>query len=164
MNNKRGISAIVAMVLIILITVALVIVLWTIIIPLINEQLFFAEQCRIGIASTSLEHVCGNETDIYVTLSRSSEEHSLIEFQVLATFNDGRDYITRTLTGEVGGDLNWTIPKPNEKRVYHIEDSNFDPLGLIIVDSIQLAPIVFKEKKWRICDPTPEYYFKTCTR
>ena len=58
--NKRGISAIVATVLIILITVAAVTIIWAAIIPMINDQLARAQQCNSVVAQLTVKgtHSC----------------------------------------------------------------------------------------------------------
>ena len=62
MNNKKGISAIVATVLIILITVAAVTIIWAAIIPMITENLAGSSECFAASAALSVvsDYSCQN--------------------------------------------------------------------------------------------------------
>ena len=64
MNNKKGISAIVATVLIILITVAAVTIIWAAIIPMISNELGGATECFDASAAltVSSDYSCYNAT------------------------------------------------------------------------------------------------------
>ena len=55
-NNKKGISAVVATVLIILITVAAVTIIWAAIIPMINGQLDSSTTCLSAVQQLTLEN------------------------------------------------------------------------------------------------------------
>jgi len=56
--NKKGISAVVATVLIILITVAAVTIVWTAIIPLISNKIQEETLCQSAVSSVSIGDVC----------------------------------------------------------------------------------------------------------
>ena len=59
MNNKKGISAVVATVLIILITVAAVTIIWAAIIPMIKEQTVGGTTCLDAVSQVSIETAGG---------------------------------------------------------------------------------------------------------
>jgi len=89
MNNKKGISAIVATVLIILITVAAVTIIWAAIIPMINNQLESGTLCLDAVSQITLADVgytcysdgcsvatCGDDNDESCTTKATCEAES----------------------------------------------------------------------------------------
>jgi len=66
MNNKKGISAIVATVLIILITVAAVTIIWAAIIPMIQDQIGGSQECLAASSAVLVdpEYSCVNAESI----------------------------------------------------------------------------------------------------
>lgn len=150
--NKRGISAIVASVMIILITVALVAILWSIIIPLINEQLAFAEQCRKATTNLVLEDNCRTATNVSTSISRRSEEFNLVDIQYILT-SDYQDYLSTLIVTNWG----FTLPGPNERRRYSVNLTN-PPVFL----TMQIAPVVNVGRKLRYCDASKPVEVKAC--
>ena len=114
MNNKKGISAIVATVLIILITVAAVTIIWAAIIPLVSDSLGEGTECLSADRSMMLEnkgYTCRNESDntINVHVSLGAEDVVLAGVQVLVSTGGS------TVSEELDDTL--LLPKRNEAKV-----------------------------------------------
>jgi len=87
MNNKKGISTIVATVLIVLITVAAVTILWSAISPLIDRNLSEGTACfdvqnKLKI-DTNKQYTCYNGTGVYYRVERAANSGSLEGFDVI---------------------------------------------------------------------------------
>ena len=93
-KNNKGISAIVATVLIILITVAAVTIIWAAIIPLISNQLDEGTICLDAISELQIQtrdgFTCWDSTatagqNVKVQVSRGSKDFDLAGIQVLVS-------------------------------------------------------------------------------
>jgi len=86
---KRGISTIVATVLIVLITVAAVTILWAALSPLINQNLESGTKCFNVQDSIKIDadkrYTCYNDTGLYVRVERAANSDELAGFQVSVT-------------------------------------------------------------------------------
>ncbi len=152
MNNKKGISAIVATVLIILITVAAVTIIWAAIIPMISNQLESGTICLDAVSAVQLKdegYTCYSTTnnsykgftDYNVTfqVGRTAKDFDLNALQVLISV--GGDTSTQTYKlsdGELG---------PNSAGVFVVNGSNYNE-----ATKIQIAPIVGVGVSENICD------------
>ena len=80
-SNKKGISAVVATVLIILITVAAVTIIWAAIIPMINGQLDRSIVCLDAVSQVQLNdngYTCKKSNgDVSIQISRGSKDFNL---------------------------------------------------------------------------------------
>lgn len=93
--KKRGISAIIATVLVILITVTAAVVLAAIIIPMLKGKMNEAKTCNDLKDVLSLgDYTCYNETATYVMIKRTANNETPIDklsFSLIAG-GDGKDY------------------------------------------------------------------------
>ena len=163
--NKKGISAIVATVMIILITVAAVSIVWTAIVPMIGDQLEAGTACfdavsGIQISNTGYTCVDRSTGDVSVQMKRGAKEFELANVQVLIsakgstqTFNIIGD---STISGvaTVIGDL----PSTNEERVYDIVTA----MVAADIEEVQIAPIITTGNSEKTCDVSSTITLKDC--
>jgi len=101
-KSKKGVSAIVATSLIILITVAAISIVWTIVLPMIRNNLQSSQACMEAASSitirTSTGQTCWNETDltlasrngtVFVQIERSSANIDITSLNLRAIDIDG---------------------------------------------------------------------------
>jgi flagellin-like protein len=145
MNNKKGISAVVATVLIILITVAAVTIIWAAIIPMINSQLNKGTVCLDAVSQISLSdkgYTCKDSADNTVSLQikHDAKDFALKDVQVIFTAggNSYSFYLSNDVTTVVPSGTTIPFPGSNEEKVYVIDTAGItDP-----IDSVEIAPIV----------------------
>jgi hypothetical protein len=154
--NKRGISAIVAMVLIILITVALVALLWVAIIPLINTQLALAEQCRLARASLKIDSGCIMGNNITATVSRNSNEFNLVDIQ-FGVGDSSRDVFTIGIIA-AGFFPPSDLPGPNEKHRFVATFNTTAPS----LNFMRIAPVINVGRSVRICEDSSQIEAARC--
>ena len=135
MKNKKGISAIVATVLIILITVAAVTIIWAAIIPMISNQLESGTTCLDAVSQVQLVdqgYTCRNNGtggNVSLQIKHGAKSFELADVQVL--LSSGGTTTSYTITENSTGDL----PDANEERVFVIDTNE-------TIDSVSIAPIV----------------------
>jgi len=149
MNNKKGISAIVATVLIILITVAAVTIIWAAIIPMINNQLQSGTVCLDAVSAVTIKdegYTCKNTTinsggtgnfSVKFQVARNAKDFDLAGLQVLVSV--GGDTATQTI------DVDSLLA--NGAEVFTVNDSTFNEST-----QIQIAPIISVGATQETCD------------
>jgi len=104
MNNKKGISAIVATVLIILITVAAITIIWAAIIPMISNQLESGTVCLDAVSGVQLKdegYTCVNSDGIVtLQISRTAKDFDLNAIQILISVDGDTNTETRDFADE----------------------------------------------------------------
>ena len=152
--NNKGISAVVATVLIILITVAAVTIIWAAIIPLIQGQLETTTSCLNAQTEITLESdfTClypGGNVQVQIKAGASSV--SLYGVQVI--LYSGGDSKSILISN---GSTKKNMPSPNSAIVYQINLSEAKANGALNLeaskmDRIQIAPIVKEENTEQTC-------------
>ena len=124
--GKRGISAIVATVLIILITVAAVTIIWIAIIPMINDNMNLeGEDVQLAVISESGYTAYDNNTGLVsVQVERGDDEEIIEEIQIIISVNG------TTITTVV------PAPLPGQLRTYTLNLSIYG-----VPYSVTVAPI-----------------------
>ena len=120
--NKGGISAVVATVLIILITVAAVTIIWAAIIPMIQDQIGGSTECFDASAALSVTtaYSCVNHsTDnnngtVYVQVHRSTGNFVLRDLTIILGAGGS------TNSSNIVEDLSLDVPDVNGDKVYTI--------------------------------------------
>ncbi|NPE26504.1 hypothetical protein HNV12_00700 [Methanococcoides sp. SA1] len=163
--KKKGISAIVATVLIILITVAAVTIIWAAIIPMINNQLDRGIVCLDAVQQITLKeggYTCkpdGNSVSLQI--KHGSEDIDLADIQVLVSAGGSTDSYslidpaTTTSPALMTVDL---LPGPNEEKAYVIDTSAVTG----IIDKIEIAPIVTVGNTQETCDVSASVTLRDC--
>jgi flagellin-like protein len=126
---KKGISEVVATVLIILITVAAITLIWTVIIPMVRENLSY-EQNKIDLIILTTEGYTLYDPNTNITclqIKRGNDNLKLEGIQFIFEY-----------AGESDSVQNNSVPKPNEAEVYCFKDNwnRGKP------DSISIAPVM----------------------
>jgi len=139
MFNKKGISAIVATVLIILITVAAVTIIWAAIIPMVSNQLDEGNACLTATSQLSIGaagYTCYDGTNLRVQIKQGAKDSGLEDVQIL--------YSTAGATETAyAGAAN--VPGINEAKVV-----NFAVAAQ--PDSVSIAPIITIGSAKKVCD------------
>lgn len=163
-DTKKGISAVVATVLMILITVAAVTIIWAAIIPMINNQLDKGKACFDAISQVSLPDqgyscVSSDGKNVTIQIKRGSLDIELVDAQVIFS-SEGNSYSFAlsdpTTTIVPSGSI--TFPNINEERVYVIDTSSI--VGDI--ETVEIAPVVQVGKSQEVCDVSASQKLDVC--
>jgi len=127
--DKRGISAIVATVLIILVTVAAVTIIWVAIIPMIQEKFGFIDaDARVDVVTSGGYTVYDEAQNIMtVKVKRATDEVNMPRVKITVMFADG------SYSSEV------EAPLPNQEKVYGFNLTN---TGHVNPLSVSVSPII----------------------
>lgn len=175
MNNKKinfgkkGISAIVATVLIILITVAAVTIVWVAIIPMIGDQLESGTACLN--ANTNLQIInegfnCVGEDGANVTfqIQHGSTSFGLIDVQILVSASGSTStfrLLNDTSTLDPADIVLDNLPQSSgAKRVFTIDTSGMTDKENI--NGIQIAPVISIGNSEKTCDPSVMMALPAC--
>lgn len=150
-NNKRGISAIVATVLIILITVAAVTIIWAAIIPMINNQLDKGTVCLDAVSQVGIEnqgYTCWNGTHVNIQISHGAKDFQLAGVQVLISVEGDTTSTTVLSTDQ-------TLPGVNEEAVISVATTTMP-------EKVEIAPIVSVGNTQETCDVSASQVIQAC--
>ena len=149
--NKKGISAIVATVLIILITVAAVTIIWAAIIPMISENLDKATRCGDATSQLTLkeDYTCWNGENMSVQVSRGSGPFDLADIKVILSI-DGNDenYMVLDNAGAGTSTRGYTeadFPEINENKVFVMNNTNRP-------DTVRVTPVIVSGQVLTECE------------
>ena len=164
--NKRGISAIVATVLIILITVAAVTILWTAIIPMIGDQLESGTVCLDAVTGLELSdagYTCKNvdANTVSLQIKHGSKAFDLEDVRVLISASGNTqsfDLIAAT-TITPSGMTKDNLPGANEEKVFVINTAGMTAAD---IDKIQISPVVLVGNTEKVCDVSATMALRVC--
>ncbi len=150
--NKKGISAVVATVLIILITVAAVTIIWAAIIPMVKTQLDRGTICLDAMSQVTLEnkgYTCyENSTgSVKFQVGHGASEIGLTGLQVLVS----------TGGNTVSTEVDATSLEPNTELVFN---TTFD--NSTAPDTVAIAPVVLVGNADATCDALAPVALKHC--
>ena len=158
MNKKRAVSAVVATVLIIMITVAAVGIIWAAIMPMIRDSIdkggaCFEAQADVSLVTDSGYTCIDSDGDITVQVKKGpSAKFTLVGLQVLVS------EAGTTTPVVIRGDT--VLPDNNEEAVIYVTNTNKKFDG---ADSIKIAPIVTVGKTEETCDVSQEVVLAPCS-
>jgi hypothetical protein len=134
MITKRGISAIVATVLIVLITVAAVTIIWTSIIPMLRENLDFNDpNMRFDIVSSKGYTFYDSSSHLlYVQVERGADIANVVGLEIVVTIEGN------SITKEYGPEY---VPAPNQAKTLILDLG----AGSSLPETIKVVPIVNTE-------------------
>ena len=154
-KNKKGISAVVATVLIILITIAAITIIWAAILPMINNNLESGAICLDAVSQVQLlnsDYTCvaSDGDSVSIQVKRLSKSFDLEDIQVLiSSGGDTNSFmISNDTTTLVPTGTDIPLPNANEERVYIIDTSSI--VGSIT--EVKIAPVVSSGSGGEICD------------
>lgn len=152
-KNNKGISAVVATVLIILITVAAVTIIWAAIIPMINDQLDRGTICLSAVSQLTIlnkGYTCYNDgVSVEVQVGHGAKDVGLAGIQVLISDNAGGT----SSYEETNVD---NLPGANEETVITVLHTDSG------VDSVRIAPMVTIGNKVETCDAISAVKLSEC--
>ena len=166
--DKRGVSDIVAAVLIIFLTVGAGIFVYSFIMPYIKTETSVSQECyyaEIGILDGDYTYYNSTTNEIYVQVLRGNRETELSGMQIRLS-GGGDSVIVEVREGPSTsvlrelGETTISLPGIEETRTYVID---LDVLGIIINDSnvVEIAPIVRLGNKESICNIRDETVLET---
>ena len=145
MNNKKGISAIVATVLIILITVAAVTIIWAAIIPMIKDNLSGSTVCFDASAalSVSRDYSCYNSSSnvTRIQVKRTTGNFDLVSLDIIL----GSKGTTKSFNQIIIPDVSGT----------HVYELNLSPGALnwsSVPDEASVSAVVKAGNSQKTCD------------
>ena len=150
-NNKKGVSTVVATVLIILITVAAVTFLWVAINNLISDEITAATHCHKATPDikviTSQGYTCYDATagNVQVQIKRGAGVYDLVALQVIIS----EDGDTVSSVDET------TIPGANEEEIYTYALTTAP-------DAVRVAPIIKFGNQEQYCDSSESFTISVC--
>lgn len=154
-NNKKGISAVVATVLIILITVAAVTIIWAAIIPMVKDNLDRGTICLNAMQQLNIMnkgYTCYDSTVtpnvVRVQVAHGPRNISLVGIQVLVSDALGDTNSTVVRTG---------LPQPNGEKVIVAPYSGANPA------SVKIAPLVLVGGAEETCDALSAVQLRACS-
>ncbi|MFH0808594.1 MAG: hypothetical protein V1888_03180 [archaeon] len=157
--KKKGISAIVATVLIILITVAAVTIIWAAIIPMI-DKLENSGVCLDAVSQLTIEnkgYTCRNGADISIQIGHGGVDFDLSDIQILISSEGNTESINLVGASYAVDDL----PGINEEKTFIIKDADMiTPAGNI--SQIAIAPIVTIGNTAEICPALNPVVLRDC--
>ena len=141
--SKRGISAIIATVLIILITIAAVAIVWATIIPVIqNNILSVGEDARVSIVSDQGYTVFDVDKQIAsVQIKRGTDDAQLARLNIIFEINGSSEVFKTT-----------NAPNTNEAKIYWFNFSNYADLDGKIPQYVSVIPVYLRNNQEVIGD------------
>lgn len=169
MKKKKGISAVVATVLIILITVAAVTIIWAAIIPLISNQLEEGTACldaTQGLSIVNKGYTCKNASTVTSTgstipgfvslqVKHGSKDLNLKDIQVAVTTGGTSQTLSLRTLGLI------PLPRINAEKVFKLVE---DPTkwNAKDVDKIAIAAVIGVGNTERTCDTSAAVELVAC--
>lgn len=173
MNSKKGVSAVVATVLIIMITVAAVGIIWAAIIPMVRNSLDKGTACFDAQSDVSLVtdggYTCINRTSGNISLQikkGSNTKVELVAVQALVFIGGSSTTykINKTNTGATAVEgIVGTLPENNEFKTVSLWKTDDAGTNTTLATKVKLAPIVTVGKTEEICEATTEVILPNCS-
>ncbi len=170
--GKKGISAVVATVLIILVAVAATAIIWKAIIPLVSTQLDKEDACLDATSQLSIidkGFTCWQESglpgsvqrDSNVQIKRGAREFDLTGIQIVTETN-GISYAFLNSDNNVFG----SVPQPNEAQVLRVSVLEGNPVfplaNMPRPDKVSIAPILTLGTAEVTCDVASVITIQEC--
>ncbi len=164
-KNKKGVSALIAIVMVVLITLAAVGIVWQVVIPLIRTGMETSKLCSNVQLTIDIEsgYTFCNTTHISVMVSAAMIAGGEIEFRELdgvqiKVLYDGKSetFDTRTDLGPEAASK--PVPGINEEWTYVIDKT----LITGIPNGVAIAPILQVGGKDFVCQMTPKATLEGC--
>jgi len=167
MNGKKGISAIVATVLIVMITVTAVAIISGFLIPFVKNQLDETECVKYKeyySFDDSFGLICANKTSHGISIASKSDKElgeKIIGFN-LQFIKIGESKIQNVRVGDVKNGIRMldssenllSIPINGDIETFVFEGNDFK--------SVRIYPVIKKNSGERVCQFSDEIIFKTC--
>ena len=164
--NKKGISAVVATVLIILITVAAVAIVWAAVVPMFRNKLESGTVCFDAVSQVQVtdEFTCydSDTNELRVRVSSSSGDIDLTDLKILV-YSSGNSYSYEVVKDpndkvnlENGNNVTVEdLPTGGNSRVFVIS-------GISSVDEVTVSPVILVGNSETSCEATSSISVKDC--
>lgn len=153
--GKRGLSTVVASLILILLVVVAVGIVSKIVIPMIKKNLNSAGSCldAIGNVQFNSQYTCYNQISRNVSASIEVKKIEIKGF-VINVYGGGNAESHKIQEGKIDeiSNSNIKIPKENEARVYEI------PIGINNPETITISPMVGEET----CEKSDQLILSKC--
>ena len=163
--NKKGISAVVATVLIILITVAAVTIIWAAIIPMIKDQTTGGTTCLDAVSQVSIGtdggYTCYKLTDdkVQIQVKLGATDVKIEDVQIIvSTGGDTESFDSTKTPVEVAG----TMPAANGQSILEVELS-YDITATAFPSKVEIAPIVSVGQTDKTCEIAASAVLSACS-
>ena len=155
---KKGVSAVVATVLIIMITIAAVTLIWSSIVPMLKGIMGDVDTCMVPEAEVSIGttgYTCINRSsgEIDVQVRHGSKDFDLAGLQVVVHLG-GNTYI-ETINNSL------VLPKVNQEKVIHLFNTGSNP-DFENATKIEIAPIIRVGTGQKTCKISSGYELQEC--
>ncbi len=152
--NKKGISSLIATVLMILITISSVGIIIQAVMPIIKNNLEIANQCdsiKLSINTEEGYSVYDPATNtLSISVSRGAEETGLAGIQIKLISSNGTSKVIEIKEGGNYSFIDSTqMPEINSEKVYLI---NVEELNISEIEKVSVAPIIKVGKTEKICN------------
>ena len=165
MKSKKGISAVVATVLIILITVAAVTIIWAAIIPMINNQLDKGTLCLDAVSQVTLldaGYTCKNDgANISIQVKHGAKDFKIADVQVLVSAGGSTTTFDLSNTTTTLDPTTATFAGSNEETVYVIA-ANATYGVTETIEKVEIAPVVAVGNTQETCDISASKVLTDC--
>jgi len=158
-KNKKAVSALIATVMLILVTMAAVVLVWQMVIPLIRTSIEKSNACRDAMVMVNTEagftYYKNDTREISVMVGRGEADVKVIGIQIKVLSSGGVSKVfTRT------SKKNDTIPGPSEEFTYKISATEHNLTTTEKPVSVAVGAIVAIGKEEYKCPLTPEASLK----
>jgi len=166
-KNKRGISQLIATVLILMLTVSTVAIVWSVISPIITGKIEASAECRVATSALALDKFCvkthpDTNEEIFLTISRNSEKINLIDLQFVVGNKQGNsDSVFFTHLANTTVD---DLPGPNEGITIIRGFNQSDNINLYgKYNALALAPVIqIKNNQSKTCEIVRRVRLREC--
>ncbi len=164
-NVKKAVSALVATVLLILITVAAIGIIWSAVMPMINKATQYGQSCmnaRLQI-DTDSGYTCYNASGVVLTnIVRGADDFVPSAIQLIVA-GGGQSKVFKVVNNQattnvvmLGGATSLEIPGTNEEKTYVVTS------GLTTTSEVAVAPVVKVGNTEKVCDVSSRVALTAC--
>lgn len=165
MKNKKGISPIIATILLILIAIFAAMLISSVVIPLVKESIGEGGECFKTIDQLKIDtqsgYTCYSGSTpkiVNITVQRGPKKAEIIRF-VISVHGEGANQLFEIQEGKVtnvtmlNGNKQLELPRLGEERTYSLTTSFSE------ISYVTISPVVKGGKR---CDPVDEAYIEQC--
>ena len=161
--NKKGISAVVATVLIILITVAAVTIIWAAVIPMIKDQTTGGTVCLDAVSQLSIStdggYTCYDDTndEVDVQVGMGASDLTLAGVQIIVS--KGGDTASFDSTDASPVTVAGSVPSANGESILTVD---YLMSGTDVPTKVEVAPIVEVGQTNKVCEIAASAVLSAC--
>jgi len=164
--NKKGLSNIIATVLVILLVFLLIIFLWQYLVPLVTDNFREEKLCMDAVATIGIKDVCihdySGDKNFTFVVTHNSNEINLVDIQIIITKKDGNS-ISRNLV-EMGYWSRRDLPGINEESKFSRKVTELvgSTTGSDLLNEFEIAPVIEIGNQKVTCSSTIKKKVENC--